>query len=249
MNWYNINQAQEITKKSSRTIRLYLQKYKQSNSNLKADNNIFKYEIDSGNNKKLYVSELFLQTYFNVEKQPLQKGVATPEKDISTIENNNEIQTLEQKYEKRLETMQQFFEKQLNEVKDAKQETIDLLAKQLDKADYQLNKVLEQYSMAQLTIQNLTIRQESTPIRIQENNIEDYQETEEEKIEIIDNEEKEQSVKFKQLDLEEEIENIIQEKQATTKPLRTTEQYMKQEKPNGSDKSFAFWLNKLKSNE
>ncbi len=95
MNWYYINDAVEIVGKSSRTIRLYLQKYKQSNPNIKQDNNIFRYEIDLNNNKKLQVSELFLQTYLNVEKQPLQSRVEVVERETATLVDSNEIKKLE----------------------------------------------------------------------------------------------------------------------------------------------------------
>jgi hypothetical protein len=213
MNWYNINEASEIVGKSSMTVSLYSQKYKQSNPNL-----------------------------FNVEKQPLQKGYDKVEEKTTPLENNNEIQDLESKYEKRLETMQLFFEKQLEEVKGAKQETIDLLSKQLDKADYQLNKVLEQYSMAQLTIQNLTTKQEVGRIELSESVEDEYQELLEDNAEEVEEVNKEPIKAFKQLDLEEEIENIIQEKQEGSKTLRTTEEYMNENKPKGSNKSFADWL-------
>lgn len=233
MKWYYINEAVEIVGKSSRTIRNYLQKYKATNPNLKTDNNIYRYEFDTNNNKKLQLSEVFLSTYFNIELQgvegPMQSRV---EDDLK--ETTQPTIDLESKYEDRLQKMEQHFAKQLEEVKQAKQQTIDLLEKQLDKADYNLNKVLESYQMAQLTIQNLTTNH-NTRIEIDRAVEEPIEEVVEYTSEVVE-------VSNKQLDLVEEIDKITEEQQKPKAKLRTTEEYMNENKPKGSNKSFADWL-------
>jgi hypothetical protein len=251
MNWYYIKEASEIAGKSERTLRHYLSRYRESNPNITKDNNIFRYEIVSNNIKKLQVSDIFLQSYFNVAlkevetplKQPLQTIQNTPPENSETIK-----QELEQKYEQRLSNMQMYFDKQLDEIKQAKQQTIDLLTNQLDKADYQLNKVLEQYQMAQLTIQNLTTPQNNT-LSLNQSIDDDQVSFEEHQDDVKEPEQTktEQPKQYKQLDLEEEIDKIIQEKQQTKSEnrLRPTKEYLEQEKPTGSNKSYADWLKAL----
>lgn len=259
MEWLYINEASEKVGKSTRTIRSYLQKYKGTNPNLKPENNIFRYEVDSNNNKKLQVSDIFLQTYFNAEFHPMQNRVEEVAETIAeSIANNNEKQSidLEQKYDARVKAMEVFYEKQLNEVKqsnqqtvEAKQQTIDLLQKQLDKADYNLNKILEANIMAQLTIQNLTQSQSPTKnYQIQatetafksdlrgDNTIEDIN-IEEQEITL-------KKASTNQLDIVEEIEKIVQEQQKP-KGLRTTAEYFKPTEPTEKEKSFNDWLKKL----
>jgi len=210
MQWFDINEATDIVGKSSRTIRNYLSKYKKQNPTKKDSNKYFKYDIDSNNTKKLQLSELFLHTFFNVEIEPLQGGYETYE---APIENENVLllEKLEADYKAREEQLKQYFDNQLEDIKQAKQQTIDLLKEQLDKTDYNLNKVLEQYSMAQLTIQNLTAPQEHKPLQISN------RETIEE--EII------------QAGAQEDIEEIIQEKQKSKGGLRTTKEYYKEHYP------------------
>jgi hypothetical protein len=165
MRWLYIQEAEQIVKKSGRTIRIYLQKHKENNPNLSTENNIYRYHIDSKNVKKLQVSSLFLQTYFNVDIPPLQKGVEGVETEVKQepIVSHSDM---ESKYEQRLEEMKRYYEKQLVDITEAKQQTIDVLKEQLDKTDHHLNKVLDQYSLAQLTIQNLTTPQLDKPYSI-----------------------------------------------------------------------------------
>jgi hypothetical protein len=53
MQWFNINKSVDITGKSSRTVRKYLQDYKKLSNSKSEQNNMFKYETDSRNNKIL----------------------------------------------------------------------------------------------------------------------------------------------------------------------------------------------------
>jgi hypothetical protein len=63
MKWYNINQAEQMTGKSSRTIRLRLQQLREVKYSNKFYNTMFKY-ADDNNQKKLFVSDKFLKNYF-----------------------------------------------------------------------------------------------------------------------------------------------------------------------------------------
>ena len=141
----------------------------------------------------------------------MQGGYETYE---APIENDNVLllDKLEADYKAREEQLKQYFDNQLEDIKEAKQQTIDLLKEQLDKTDYNLNKVLEQYSMAQLTIQNLTTPQENKPL------------------EISNTDEIELSLDEAGTD-EIEVQEILQEQQKSKGGLRTTKEYYKEHYP------------------
>ncbi len=63
MEWYNINQAEQMTGKSSRTIRLRLQELREMRYSKLFYNTMFKYAQDN-NQKKLFISDKFLKNYF-----------------------------------------------------------------------------------------------------------------------------------------------------------------------------------------
>ena len=63
MEWYNIKQAEEMTGKSSRTIRLRLQEIREVSYSDRFYNTMYKY-ADDNNQKKLFVSDKFLKNYF-----------------------------------------------------------------------------------------------------------------------------------------------------------------------------------------
>jgi hypothetical protein len=63
MNWYNINQAEEMTGKSARTIRLRLQELREMRYSNMFYDTMFKYAQDN-RQKKLFVSDKFLKNYF-----------------------------------------------------------------------------------------------------------------------------------------------------------------------------------------
>lgn len=218
MQWFDINEATDIVGKSSRTVRNYLSKYKKQNPTKKDSNKYFKYEIDSNNTKKLQLSELFLHTFFNVEIEPLQGGYETYE---APIEKDNVllVDKLEADYKAREEQLKQYFDNQLEDIKEAKQQTIDLLKEQLDKTDYNLNKVLEQYSMAQLTIQNLTTPQENKPLEISNTD----------EIELSLDEAPLQNIVPGADEIE--VQEILQEQQKFKGGLRTTKEYYKEHYP------------------
>jgi hypothetical protein len=201
MQWFNINKSVDITGKSSRTVRKYLQDYKKLSNSKSEQNNMFKYETDSRNNKILMLSELFLQTYFSATIPPLQNTPEAPE--VTPV---IDMQGLEQRYHQREQELKQYFNKQIEEIKEAKQQTIDLLKEQLDKSDYTLNKVLEQYSMAQITIQNLTAPQNDSPIQLS------------------------QTENSQEMD-DEFIQEIIDDNQKSETKLSTTEEYYKEHYP------------------
>lgn len=79
MKWYNIKQAEEMTGKSSRLIRLRLQELRELNYSNKFYNSMFKYAIENRQNK-LFVSDKFLKNYFpNYNKL---KKINSPEVSI-----------------------------------------------------------------------------------------------------------------------------------------------------------------------
>jgi hypothetical protein len=222
MKWFTIAEATAITSKSDKTIRLKVGKYKKDNPAIKPPNNIFKYEYNDRNTLKLYVSSLFLQTYFQVDQATVETPLETLE--IPLVKEVETESILEDKYKAREQELKQYFENQLNDIKEAKQQTIDLLKEQLDKTDYNLNKVLEQYSMAQLTIQNLTTPQDNKPLEI--SNTDEIQVTldEAENINIVPGAEQSGTDEI-------EVQEILEEQQKSKGGLRTTEEYYKENYP------------------
>lgn len=223
MTWYYLAEAVKLTGKTDRTIRNYLKKWKEQNPNQAIWNRMFTYIKDELGVERLQVSDTFLQTYFNVQ-------IHTPEK---ATEKQPEIHSdhiaqidLEERIQKREETLRQYYEKQIADLTDAKQETIDVLKNQLDQANTSLNKVLEQYQLAQLTISNLIEPKKAPNITIESN--EDIQEiAEATATEITDS------------DI---VDEIIEQQQKPT-GLSTTDEYLKKNKIEGTDKSFFDWLN------
>ena len=170
----------------------------------------------------LQVSELFLQACFNVGLQGMQKPLQKPLQDrvetpLQSIETTpKEIsETQSEKWEERERELRGYYEAQLNDIKDAKretieakQQTIDNLERQVQSLDVKLNKVLEQYQLAQITISNL-----------------------------LPSGDEPQSMEIRQTPEAEEIQEITEEQQSGKK-LSTTKEYMKK-------KGFTDWLESM----
>lgn len=229
MHWYYLAEVAQMVGKTDRTVRLYLSKWKNQNPNKANHKNIYRYVSDTNGVEKLQLSSTFIQTYFNVEIQPSEtsheKRHEVIHEDYSHVIKGVEF---EERLQQREENLRKYYEKQLEEIKSAKQETIDVLKQQLDQANISLNKVLEQYQMAQLTISNLIEPKKQDMLSIDSNE------------DVYEDDEEEETIE--QSDLEEEIENIIQDQQKTTSKLRTTEEYLKSIEQKGTGKSFFDWL-------
>ena len=75
MKWYNIKQAEQMTGKSTRTIRLRLQELREYNYTTQFYNTMFTYAVDNNNVKRLLISDKFLKNYFpNYKEYKKVKG-------------------------------------------------------------------------------------------------------------------------------------------------------------------------------
>jgi hypothetical protein len=238
MKWYYIKEASQIVGKTERTLRTYLKKWKEQNPLEIKHKNIYKYEINEYNNKKLLVSDVFLMTYFDVQlptpETTLEKEVGNDyqgdRKEAQEERPKEDLRTyidFEDRLSKREALLRQHYEKQLEDITRAKQESIDILKEQNQNLNYNLNKVLEQYQMAQLTIKNLTEPQK-----------ESYQ---------IEDVAQETSIEYdSEPEVKNDIEEIIQEQQKQEVKITPTKDYLEsyQEKLKSEVKStsFAEWL-------
>jgi len=164
MKWYNIIQASNSTGKSTRTIRVHLQKWKEANPQKNRHASVFRYVEDDKGTKRLHISEAFLHAQFDIAGSRVADGLQKQVED-SNADRHPPID-MQTKWEEREKALREYHQKQVEELKQAKNETIEVLKDQVKSYDDKLNKVLEQYELAQITISNLIPSETRTTIQI-----------------------------------------------------------------------------------